>query len=218
MPAPAPECPDFDRAGTPVASHYAQLMTLPPSSAAEFVVIQEGAARPNVRSSVSLIRDGEHLIVVDPGMAPSQRAILGPLARLGVEPAQVTDVIISHHHPDHTVNVGLFGEAKVHDHWATYHFDQWRSRPAEGFPVSPSVVLWETPGHTPQDISTLVGTPDGLVICTHLWWFAEGPQDDPLAADSGALHAGRARVLAAHPGLIVPGHGSAFEPTGSTPR
>ena len=193
-------------------------MTLPTSSAAELVVIQDGSARPNVRSSVSLIRDGEHLIVVDPGMAPSQRAILGPLARLGVEPAQITDVIISHHHPDHTVNIGLFGEAKVHDHWATYHFDQWRSRSAEGFSVSPSVVLWETPGHTPQDISTLVGTAGGLVVCTHLWWFAEGPADDPLAVDSGALHDGRARVLAARPVMIVPGHGSAFEPSASTPR
>ena len=120
MPAPVPECTGFPRSRAPAASHYARLMTLPTSSAAEFVVIQDGSARPNVRSSVSLIRDGEPLIVVDPGMAPSQRAILGPLARLGVEPAQVTDVIISHHHPDHTVNVGLFGEAKVHDHWSKW--------------------------------------------------------------------------------------------------
>jgi glyoxylase-like metal-dependent hydrolase (beta-lactamase superfamily II) len=192
-------------------------MTLPGSSAAEFTVIQHGSARPNVRSSVSLIRDGDHLIVVDPGMAPSQKAILQPLSQLGVEPGQVTDVIISHHHPDHTVNVGLFGEAKVHDHWAIYHFDQWHSRPAEGFSVSPSVVLWETPGHTPQDITTLVGTAEGLVFCTHLWWSAEGPEDDPLAVDNDALHSGRSRVLAARPMLIVPGHGMAFEPDDTTP-
>jgi glyoxylase-like metal-dependent hydrolase (beta-lactamase superfamily II) len=192
-------------------------MSLPAASNAEIHVLQHGSARPNVRSSVSLIRDGAHVIVVDPGMAPSQKAILEPLAHLGVEPAHVTDVIISHHHPDHTVNIGLFGEAKVHDHWATYHFDQWHSRPAEGFSVSPSVMLWETPGHTPQDITTLVGTSGGLVVCTHLWWFADGPVDDPLAVDNGSLHAGRRRVLDAAPSLIVPGHGVAFTPDGSTP-
>ncbi len=199
------------------AHRYARLMTLPAASNAEIHILQNGSARPNVRSSVTLIRDGDHLVVVDPGMAPSQKAILEPLAHLGVQPAQVTDVIISHHHPDHTVNVGLFGEAKVHDHWATYHFDQWHSRPAEGFSVSPSVVLWETPGHTPQDITTLAGTAEGLVVCTHLWWFAEGPADDPLATDNEALHAGRRRVLDAGPAVIVPGHGIAFTPDGSTP-
>jgi hypothetical protein len=104
------------------------------------------------------------VLVIDPGMAPSQAAILGPLEAQGVEARHVTDVIISHHHPDHTMNVGLFGDARVHDHWAVYHHDVWDSRPAEGFEVSPSVVLWETPGHTPQDISTVIGTPAGLVV------------------------------------------------------
>jgi glyoxylase-like metal-dependent hydrolase (beta-lactamase superfamily II) len=150
-------------------------------------------------------------------MAPSQRAILDPLGELGVEAASVTDVIISHHHPDHTINVGLFGDARVHDHWATYHYDTWDSHPAEGYSVSPSVVLWETPGHTPQDITTLVGTVDGLVVCTHLWWYAAGPVEDPFAVDAEALHAGRRRVLAAEPVPIIPGHGPAFTPGDGPP-
>jgi hypothetical protein len=32
------------------------------------------------------------------------------------------------------------------------------------------------------------------------------------------FHAGRERVLALNPTLIVPGHGPAFEPTSRTPR
>ncbi len=185
---------------------------LPASSTAVFHLIQTGSGRPAVRSTVSLLLDGDHTIVIDPGMAPSQRALLGPLADLGVRPEDVTDVVISHHHPDHTVNVGMFGEAKVHDHWAVYQFDQWLSRPAEGFQVSSSVVLWETPGHTPQDITTMAGTADGVIAFTHLWWHADGPAVDPLAVDNDELQAGRRRVLEIAPALIVPGHGAPFAP------
>lgn len=186
-------------------------MTLRIGAEARFQVIQEGSGRPLVRSTVTLVFDGEAVIVIDPGMAPSQAAILEPLAAQGVSPDAVSDVIISHHHPDHTVNVGLFGEARVHDHWAIYHYDTWTSRPAEGYHVSPSVVLWETPGHTPQDITTLIGTADGVVAATHLWWFEAGPPEDPLATDPAAVHRGRDRVLEVAT-LIIPGHGPAFRP------
>lgn len=179
-------------------------------------MLQVGSASPGVRSSVSLIVDENQLIVIDPGMAPSQSAISGPLLELGFEPAQITDVIISHHHPDHTINVGMFANARVHDHWAVYHADNWDSRPAEGFLVSPSVLLWETPGHTAQDITTLVGTRQGLVAFTHLWFRSSGPSEDPYCTDPEGIHRGRKRVLEVA-GLIVPGHGPAFVPGPDTP-
>lgn len=179
--------------------------------------MQVGSGRPSVRSTVTLVIDGDHHIVIDPGMAPSQAAISDPLASHELTPADITDVVISHHHPDHTVNIGMFPDARVHDHWAIYHYDQWHSRAAEGFSVSPAVLLWETPGHTPQDITTLVTTADGLVACTHLWFYASGPLEDPYATDSVAVHAGRARVLDVAD-LIVPGHGPAFVPNAATPR
>jgi glyoxylase-like metal-dependent hydrolase (beta-lactamase superfamily II) len=188
-----------------------------PEMNATWHVLQVGSGSPGVRSSVSLIVDQDQLIVVDPGMAPSQSAISGPLLELGFEPAQVTDVVISHHHPDHTINVGMFPHARVHDHWAVYHYEQWESRPAEGFLVSPSVMLWETPGHTPQDITTLVGTEQGLVAFTHLWFYSSGPPEDPYATDPAGIHRGRARVLEVA-GLIVPGHGAAFIPGVETPH
>jgi glyoxylase-like metal-dependent hydrolase (beta-lactamase superfamily II) len=188
-----------------------------PEMKATWHVLQVGSGRPGVRSSVSLIVDHDQVIVVDPGMAPSQSAISSPLLELGFQPAQITDVVISHHHPDHTINVGMFANARVHDHWAVYHYDDWDSRPAEGFLVSPSVMLWETPGHTPQDITTLVGTEQDLVAFTHLWFYSSGPPEDPYCTDSEGLHRGRARVLELA-GLIVPGHGAAFVPGLETPR
>lgn len=189
---------------------------LPEASAAELHVLFEGYVGGRVASTVVLVVDGDSRIVVDPGMVPGQRAILDPLARHGVDPSEVTDVVLSHHHPDHTINAGLFPRARVHDHWAVYQDDRWDSRPAEGAPVSPSVRLIETPGHSPQDITTLVGTSEGIVACTHLWWSSGGPAEDPYAPDRELLRAGRRRVLTAA-SLIVPGHGAAFRPGPSTP-
>ena len=43
---------------------------------------------------------------------------------------QITDVVISHHNPDHTINVGMFPNARVHDHWAWYRDDPiWSPTP-----------------------------------------------------------------------------------------
>jgi glyoxylase-like metal-dependent hydrolase (beta-lactamase superfamily II) len=189
---------------------------------AEFHVLTDGYLSNDddrVGSTASFARDGEVLVVIDPGLAVSRSAILDPLAALGVAAEDVTDVVISHHHPDHTLNVALFPNARLHDHWAWYRDDLWISRPAEGFELSPGIRLIETPGHSAQDVSTLVDTEDGLVVATHLWWTSTGPVEDPYAPDPEVLHRNRARVLAL-PGLVrvVPGHGPAFVPDGDTPR
>ena len=172
-----------------------------------------------VGSTVSFARDGDVRIVIGPGLVSSRAAILEPLTALRVRPDDVTDVVISHHHPDHTLNIGLFPNARVHDHWAWYRDDLWISRAAEGYELSASIRLIETPGHSPQDISTVVETDGGVIVATHLWWTAEGPLDDPYATDPGLLHANRARVLSL-PRLVgvVPGHGPSFVPDGETPR
>jgi glyoxylase-like metal-dependent hydrolase (beta-lactamase superfamily II) len=189
----------------------------PQQSSARLDVLVDGYVGDRVGSTVTLVRDGAAVVVVDPGLVRSRAAILDPLRGLGVEPEDVTDVVFSHHHPDHTLNAALFPEARFHDHWAIYRDDTWDSRPAEGFVLSPSVVLLETPGHSMQDITTLVGTPDGLVACTHLWWHQDGPADDPYTPDAALLHEHRARVLDVA-SLVVPGHGSSFLPGASTPR
>lgn len=179
-------------------------------------VLFEGYADERVAGTVSLLRDGDVVAIVDPGMVPSRASILDPLARLGVAPEQVSDVILSHHHPDHTVNVALFENARVQDYWAIYEGDMWTEREAEGFELSGGIRLTQTPGHTAQDITTLVDTAHGVAALTHLWW-DETSEDDPLAEDAKALHAGRARVLEVAK-IIVPGHGSRFTVGPSTPR
>lgn len=191
---------------------YRALMT------ATLSILTAGYVGERTASTVSLLRDGEVLVVVDPGMVADRKLILGPLSEAGVAPEQVTDVVFSHHHPDHTLNAALFPAARFHDHWAIYQDDLWIDRPADGFQLSPSIRLAATPGHTAEDISTLAYTPEGLVVLTHLWWGEQGPADDPYATDPDALHASRESILALSPTLIVPGHGPAFAPTVGTPR
>jgi len=189
----------------------------PTASSAEVHILFNGYADERVASTVAFVRDGDFRVIIDPGMVPNPSVILEPLADLGESPATITDVVFSHHHPDHTLSAALFPNARFHDYWAIYKDDVWESRPAEGFAVSPSIRLIETPGHTPQDITTLVGTSDGVIAFTHLWWSADGPAEDPLATDSSALHTNRLRVLQLAT-QIVPGHGAPFTPNEKTPR
>jgi glyoxylase-like metal-dependent hydrolase (beta-lactamase superfamily II) len=190
----------------------------PLARTARYDVLVTGSPGPRCSSTCSLVRDGDARIVIDPGLAPSQAAILDPLRALGVEPEAVTDVVLSHHHPDHALNVALFPAARVHDHWAIYDFaGRWDDVEAEGRVLTPSVRLLRTPGHSAEDISTLAGTEDGLVVFTHLWWHEGGPAEDPYAPDAAVLHESRARVLELTD-VIVPGHGAPFAPTDATPR
>ncbi len=183
---------------------------------ADLDVLFTGYVGPRVAGTVSLIRSGAVIAVVDPGMVPDRSRIIDPLAALGVRLEAVTDVILSHHHPDHTINVALFPNARVHDHWAIYEKDVWHSRPADGFVVAPGVELLETPGHTPQDITTVVETAEGAAALTHLWW-NEAADSDPLATDVASLHRNRRRILE-RAVRIVPGHGAPFAVTEATPR
>ena len=163
-----------------------------------------------VGESLDVREQGRAVDVVDPGMARRQTDITDPIRALGLSPSEVTDVILGHHHPDHTLNAGLFPQARVHDHWAIYEGWDWTDQDAEGYELTPAVRLIRTPGHTAEDISTAVGTAEGVAVCTHLWLHeGSGTTDDD--EDPTQLAASRERVLAIAD-LIVPGHGPPFRP------
>ncbi len=189
---------------------------IPATGSATVHVLHEGYVGlegddERVSGTVTLIVDGPAVIVVDPGMVADRAALLAALTARGPQPEDVTDVVFSHHHPDHTVNAALFPNAKIHDHWAVYDGDRWLDRDAEGAVLAPSVRLLRTPGHTGEDISTVASTPGGVYACTHAWWFADGPDPDPLGTDAAALTASRDRLRALG-GVIIPGHGAPFRP------
>jgi glyoxylase-like metal-dependent hydrolase (beta-lactamase superfamily II) len=155
-------------------------LTIVPGGTAAVHVLHDGYVGRDgdderVAGTVTLILDGDAVIVVDPGMVASREALLTALASHGPETGDVTDVVFSHHHPDHTVNAALFPAARIQDHWATYVGDRWLDRDADGFWLGPSVRLLRTPGHTAEDISTVASTPV-------TWWHAPtrgGPTPGP---------------------------------------
>ena len=173
-------------------------------------LLHAGYAGHGVASSVVLVRDGDALIVVDPGMVARRSLILDPLAELGVAPDAVTHVFLSHHHPDHTVNIALFPEAEVVDFGARYRDDVWLDHAGDGYRLAPRSQLWLTPGHSEEDATLIVEADDAVYAMTHLWWRADRtPEIDPLASDQAAIDAGRARVSAVAD-IVIPGHGGPF--------
>jgi glyoxylase-like metal-dependent hydrolase (beta-lactamase superfamily II) len=173
-------------------------------------LLHAGYAGDRVGSSVVLVRDGDALIVVDPGMVARRSLILDPLQELGVAPEAVTHVFLSHHHPDHTVNIALFPEAEVVDFWARYKDDLWLDHDGEGHLLGPRSTLWVTPGHTEEDASLVVEADDGVYAMTHLWWREDrSPEVDPIGADQAQIEAHRARILAVAD-VVIPGHGGPF--------
>ncbi|HLK02391.1 MAG TPA: MBL fold metallo-hydrolase, partial [Streptosporangiaceae bacterium] len=140
-------------------------LSIGPGGSATVHVLHEGYAGKDgdderVAGTVTLIADGDAVIIVDPGMVASRAELLGGLRDHRFGPDDVTDVVFSHHHPDHTVNAALFPAARIHDHWAMYVGDRWVDRDADGLKLAPSVWLMRTPGHTAEDISTIASTPD----------------------------------------------------------
>ena len=176
-------------------------------------VLQAGYADDRVGSSITLIRDGDAIIVADPGMTADRSRILEPLAALGVSPDAVTHVFLSHHHPDHSINIALFPNAEVVDFWARYKDDLWLDHEGDGHHLSPNTELWLTPGHTEEDATLIVRADDATYALTHLWWYADRtPEVDPLGSDQAAIERGRARVLATAD-VVIPGHGPSFRVT-----
>jgi glyoxylase-like metal-dependent hydrolase (beta-lactamase superfamily II) len=173
-------------------------------------LLHPGYCDDGVGSSVTLVRDGDALIVADPGMVAGTARILEPLAALGVVPDAVTHVFLSHHHPDHAMNVALFPKAEVVDFWARYRGDEWLDHDGDGYRLSPRAQLWLTPGHTEEDATLVVEADDATYAMTHLWWRADRTPDvDPLGWDQAAIERGRERVLAVAD-IVIPGHGGPF--------
>jgi glyoxylase-like metal-dependent hydrolase (beta-lactamase superfamily II) len=173
-------------------------------------LLHAGYTGERTASSITLVRDGDARIVVDPGMVARRPLILDPLAALDVAPETVTHVVLSHHHPDHTMNIALFPNAEVIDFWARYRDDLWLDHDGDGYLVSPAAQLWLTPGHTGEDVTLVVRADDAVYAMTHLWWHEDRtPAIDPYADDQAAIERGRARVLAVAD-IVVPGHGAPF--------
>lgn len=95
----------------------------------QFLVAETRISPPVVSINTFLVRDGERNILVDCGsgdiMGPTCGRLLELLAHLGIAPKDITDVLLTHIHPDHSNGLSdpatgtrLFPKATVHVHEA----------------------------------------------------------------------------------------------------
>ena len=175
-------------------------------------VFLQGHGALSVQPTVSLVRDGDIRLIVDPGIL-SDDAVKN--LRQGLKSSKlkfndITHVFLTHQHIDHTKNTGLFENAKVYDYASTYEGDRWTRHLGE-FEISPNIRIIQTPGHTLEDASLVVRTKEGVVVLTDVWWFADRtPEKDPLAEDQALLDASRQRVLKLADRVIT-SHGGSFD-------
>lgn len=133
--------------------------------------------------------------------------VVEALGRLGLEPGQVTDVVLTHFHWDHVGGLARFPEARVH-----VHRDEWRRVPArlrrpveeEGrlhaFAATPAtplpgIVLRASGRHTAHHLTVRVECEEAPVL---------------LAGDAAYFYRSARRIHAGDAARVLPGHDPAL--------
>ncbi len=161
--------------------------------------------------TITLIRDGDLIMVVDPGVLESQQILIDALSKESLTVHDVDIVCITHSHIDHYRNVGMFPKAKTLD-----YFGMWDGNKCEDWSkdLTENVQILKTPGHDYTSLSIIVNTAEGAVaICGDVFWkenFPQTPQDDAYASDMHKLTESRTRILEIAD-WIIPGHGPMYK-------
>jgi len=138
-------------------------------------------------STVALVRGGGRVILVDTGPMGARGMLRRRLAELGLSFGDVTDLVITHLHHDHSINWPLFESARIHVsrrelEWALalrpgveptpeFYARELAARAGtvpldDQDDVAPGIRTELVPGHTPGSIIVRVDTGDGEVILT----------------------------------------------------
>jgi glyoxylase-like metal-dependent hydrolase (beta-lactamase superfamily II) len=160
------------------------------------------------RATVTLIKDGDLAIVVDPGVLDDQQILVDALRKEGLAVSDVSIVCITHSHLDHYRNIGMFPKAKTLEYFGLWDGEaarEWQEK------FSRNVRVLKTPGHDPTSISVFVTTKTGVVaICGDVFWKENHPAIDPYATDLKELEKSRGLVLK-NADWIIPGHGPMYQ-------
>jgi glyoxylase-like metal-dependent hydrolase (beta-lactamase superfamily II) len=121
-------------------------------------------------STIALIRADARIALVDAGPFGMRDLLLRSLAERGLKPADVTDLLLTHSHWDHSVNWTLFPHARIvigaeelawslEQPWGrtpvpelyVRELDRWPTvvRARDGDTVMPGMTAHLAPGHTP---------------------------------------------------------------------
>ncbi|MDP6815484.1 MAG: MBL fold metallo-hydrolase, partial [Alphaproteobacteria bacterium] len=125
--------------------------------------------------------------LLDVGSFGQRGLLIEQLAERGLKPADVTDVLLSHSHYDHSINWTLFPDAaivigreeldwSVKEPWGETPVPELYVRDLQGWPtlrqvddgdeVFPGITAHMTPGHTPGSLVYLLDAGDRDVVFT----------------------------------------------------
>ena len=91
-------------------------------------------------STITLLRGEGRVVLMDVGAFGIRRQLRRQLKERGVEPGQVTDVVLSHAHYDHAVNFTLFPNARL---WIGAEELAWAAAQPPGFNPLPELYVQE---------------------------------------------------------------------------
>jgi len=163
-------------------------------------------------SSSTLVKTGEHNIVVDTSSPQNREAIIRELERLHVAAEDVDFLVITHSHWDHLANNDLFPQARLVMHPLEAMSPSVMSA-EDGMSLCVGVTVIHTPGHTQGSISVVVDAEKRYVMAgdalptedNYRKWVPPRLNYDPeIALKSMKRIVDMAEV-------IVPGHGQPFQ-------
>jgi len=163
----------------------------------------------NASCTISLVREGKIKMMVDTGNECDKNKIIKGLAKHKLTPGQITHVVNTHYHPDHTGCNYLFNKAEIITSGESHKKDRYKLYEGD-FDVTRHIKIAHTPGHTEDDCSVLVKTEQGIVaIVGDLFW--RGQDDKPaFIDDKRQLHKSRNHILDISD-YVVPGHDKQFK-------
>ena len=173
--------------------------------------------------------------LIDTGGFGEDLEVQGLIEKEGLSLRNVREVIVTHNHPDHAGNVGLFRGSRVIMPDSRFEMskpnyfllgfsdrhDVGCSYPAGSLAMGENgnfLKIINTPGHSGQDLSVLVRTKKGNVaVVGDLFWSKEDWENDleflELCVNPEMQKRSRDYVRKLKPDFVIPGHGPAFKPT-----
>lgn len=159
-------------------------------------------------ATVSLVKDKNIVMIVDPGILEDQQILIDALNKEGLTINDINIVCITHSHIDHYRNIGMFPKAKTLEYWGLWDgntVDDWNEQ------FTKDIKIIKTPGHNYDGITLFVNTKKGVVaICGDVFWKENSLADDPYASNKEKLKESRKKILQIAD-WIIPGHAGMYK-------
>ena len=159
-------------------------------------------------ATITLVKDKDIVMVVDPGVLESQQILIEALEKEGLKVNDVNIVCLTHSHIDHYRNAGMFPDAKILEYygiWDKNTVDNWEEQ------FTKNIKIIKTPGHDKTSITLLVKTNKGIIaICGDVFWKENFSEEDEYADNPTKLKESRKRVIELAD-YIVPGHANMYK-------